>query len=331
MLVTGCSNEKEADEQWAHSDLSSYAAAFSRDGRYVLVGDTDAPARLWDIEENKVLYSWQNLPEAAGTTTLVGFSGNGKVAATVEQDTIVLWNMANGKPMIRLAFPVNIEAISLSEEGDYLLLALADRTAVYFDVIGNAVARIFEHDGANVNSPINQLINAVAISPSGKYGLTGGDDHTARLWNLETGKQLRMWKHENNVNIVAFYPKGGYVLTGAGNGQTHFWNMATGKEKYRLALSLWPQDLPLPNFPSFKTTTSAIDFSQDGRYLVTGHPSQKMCLWTVANGQKIDCWQVARRQALRPGVVIQAVSFSADGNAIYSEAGNGIGQKWRLR
>ena len=330
LTISACSNERESEEQWAHSTLSSYAAAFSPNGQHVLVGDTDAPARLWDIEKEKLVYTWQNNKET-GTTTVVGFSGDGKVAATVEQDVIVLWEVATGEPMMRLSFPVKIKAISLSQHGDYLLMALYDRTAVYFDVIANKVLQILEHDGKAVNSPINQLINAVAISPSGKYALTGGDDHTARLWRLENGKQLRSWKHENQVNIVGFYPKGGYVLTGAGNGQTHFWNMKTGKEKYILRDSIWPKKWPLPNFPAFKSTTSAFDFSPDNKLLVTGHPSQKICLWKVATGDKISCWQVARKKALRPGVVLQAVAFSPDGKAIYSESGNGIGQKWQIK
>ena len=285
---------------------------------------------MWDIEANKVVYSWQN-NEEVGTTTAVGFSADGKVAATSEQDVIVLWEVATGEPMLRLSFPVKIKSLALSQHGDYLLLALYDRTAVYFDVIDNRVLQIFEHEGKPVNAPINQLINAVALSPSGKYALTGGDDQTARLWRLETGEQISSWKHENSVNIVAFYPKGGFVLTGAGNGQTHFWNMETGEEEYILRTSIWPKELPLPNFPSFKTTTSAIDFSPDNKYLVTGHPSQKICVWEVANGENIECWQVARRQALRPGVVVQAIAFSPDGNSIYSESGNGIGQKWRFK
>lgn len=329
-LLVACSNERASDKQWEHSTLSSYAAAFSPNGKYVLVGDTDAPARLWDIQENKVLYTWQN-NEEVGTTTAVGFSGDGKVAATSEQDVIVLWEVATGEPMMRLSFPVKIKALALSQHGDYVLLALYDRTAVYFDVIENRVVQILEHDGKAVNSPINQLINTVAISPSGKYALTGGDDTTARLWKLETGKQLRSWKHETPVNIVTFYPKGGYVLTGAGNGQTHFWNIKSGEEKYPLRTSVWPKDMPLPNFPSFKSTTSAVDFSDDGKYLVTGHPSQKICLWKVATGDKLDCWQVARQQALRPGVVLQAVAFSGDGKSVYSESGNGIGQMWKIK
>ena len=329
-LLVACSNERASDKQWAHSDLSSYAAAFSPNGKYVLVGDTDAPARLWNIEENKVMYTWQNNKEV-GTTTAVGFSGDGKVAATSEQDVIVLWEVATGEPMMRLSFPVKIKSLALSEHGDYVLLALYDRTAIYFDVIANRVLQILEHDGKAVNSPINQLINTVALSPSGKYALTGADDTTARLWKLETGEQLRSWKHETPVNIVSFYPKGGYVLTGAGNGQTHFWNMKTGEKKYTLRTSAWPKEWELPDFPSFKTTTSAVDFSSDGAYLVTGHPSQRICLWQVSTGDKLDCWQVARKQALRPGVVLQAVAFSSGDKAVLSESGNGIGQKWNIK
>ncbi len=331
LLLTGCTAERPSDEQWEHSVLGSYAAAYSADGKYALVGDTDSPAKLWDLENNKVVYSWQNRPEEAGTTTAVAISEDSKVAATSEQDVIVLWDMSNGRPMIRLRFPVKIKSMALSKHGDYLLMALYDRTAVYFDVIENRVVKIFEHDGKAVNSPINQLINAVAISPDGKQILTGGDDQTARLWDIETGKELQQWKHTNAVNIVSFYPRGGYAYTGAGNGHTHFWNLKTGKKKYTLRSSPWPKDMALPDFPVFQTTTSAIDYSPDYKYIVTGHPSRRLCVWAVASGENKQCWQVARRQALRPGVVLQAVSFSPDGRSIHSESGNGIGQMWKIK
>ena len=56
-LLSACSSERQADKEWAHSELSSYAAAYSPNGKYVLVGDTDGPAKLWHIEKNRVIYS----------------------------------------------------------------------------------------------------------------------------------------------------------------------------------------------------------------------------------------------------------------------------------
>lgn len=330
LVLAACSSERQADKQWEHSEIGSYAAAYSPDGKYALVGDTDLPAKLWDIENNQIKYAWQNNTEA-GTTTLVAFSADSKVAATVESDTVVLWEVATGEPMMRVAYPVKVKAIALSKDGAHMLVALYDRTAIYYDVINNAVRRIFSHDGKPVNSPIDQLINAVALSPGGQYALTGGDDQAARLWDLNTGKLTRAWKHKNSVNLVAFSPDGNNILTGAGNDQTYVWDAKTGKQKYSLRTAAWPAEYPLPDFPSFKSTFSAIAFSRDGEKIVSGHPSQKICVWQTSDGKKLDCWQVSRRHALRPGVVLQAVAFSYDGKSIYSESGNGIGQMWYLK
>jgi WD40 repeat protein len=327
-LLVACSKEQPALAEWQHSDLGSYAAAFSPDRRYVLVGDTDHPAKLWDIDAAQIKYSWQNQAEQAGTTTDVAFSHDSKVAATVESKTVVLWDMASGEPMVRLAFPVTVKDIALSPKGDYALLALQDRTAVYFDVIANRVLQIFEHDGKTVNSPINQLINTVAISPDGQYALTGGDDYTARLWNLETGEQIQQWHHGNHVTLVSFDPLGGFVVTSAGNDQTRIWNLQSAELVAVLNTSPIAIDSNWSDFPVFQTTTTAIGYSKDGQYIVTGHPNQEICTWKAEDGSVIDCWLAPRRESLRPGVVLQALTFSQDGKVIFSESGNGLAQKW---
>ena len=330
-LLVACNSERPALQEWKHSQLGSYAAAFSPDRRYVLVGDTDQPAKLWDIEANKIKFAWQNKPDEAGTTTDVAFSHDGKVAATSESNTIVLWNMADGEPMVRLGFPVTIKDIALSPQGDYVLLALQDRTAVYFDVIANRVIHVFEHDGKAVNSPINQLINAVAISPDGQSALTGGDDNTARLWNLDTGAQLQQWQHGNDVSLVSFDPAGGFVVTAAGNDQTYIWNLTSAEQVAVLNTSPIPLGNAWSDFPVFQTTTTAIGYSADNQFIVTGHPNRQICTWQAKDGASVACWQAPRREALKPGVVLQAVTFSPDGTAIYSESGNGLAQKWQFQ
>jgi WD40 repeat protein len=327
-LLVACTSERPALKEWQHSHLGSYAAAFSPDKRYVLVGDTDMPAKLWDIEAGKIQFSWQNLPDEAGTTTDVAFSSDGTVAATCESNTVVLWNVADGKPISRLQFPVNIKDMAVADRGEYVLLALQDRTAVYFDVIANRVVQIFEHEGSPVNSPIKQLINTVALSPDGRMALTGGDDQTARLWDLSSGQQLQQWKHGSVVSLVSFNPQGDYVLTSAGNDQTRLWALPSGQQIAVLNTSPVDVDTVWGNLPVFKTTTTAVGYSADNRFIVTGHPNQEICTWRAKDGENLDCWQSPRRESLKPGVVLQAVTFSADGKTIYSESGNGLAQKW---
>jgi WD40 repeat protein len=48
-----------------------------------------------------------------------------------------------------------------------------------------------------------------------RYGHTvlGGDDGTARLWNVKTGKQLKNWDYGGRVYSVKFTPNGRHMLT----------------------------------------------------------------------------------------------------------------------
>jgi WD40 repeat protein len=69
----------------------------------------------------------------------------------------------------------------------------------------------------------------LAYSPDGKIILTGSWDHTARLWDIATGAQLRELKgHTDGIFSVAFSPNGKTVLTGSGDRTARLWDIRTG-------------------------------------------------------------------------------------------------------
>ena len=54
----------------------------------------------------------------------------------------------------------------------------------------------------------------MAFAPDGKHVLTGSRDLTARLWDVQSGKELRAFTgHATWVSSVAFSPDGMQVLT----------------------------------------------------------------------------------------------------------------------
>lgn len=331
LWISGCDSAPPIVSEWQHSE-GSYAASFSIDSQYLVTAGTDSEVRLWDLVQNRIAYSWQSAQQdEPSASQLVAFSHDAAVTASVEYDTVMLWHTATGEPLNRLVFPYRVRAIALSPKGDFLLLSLANRSAIYFDVSANLVRQIFEHDGAAVSSEINHMLHAVAISPDGKTALTGGDDRTARLWDLQSGELIYNWVHGNNVNLVAFDPQGEFALTAADNNHTHLWNLSSGQKHVTLRSSAWPDALPTPNFPLFFTTTTAVGFSEDGRFMVTGHAAERLCVWQMPMAQKQACWKVPRQYALTPGNVIQAVAFTADGRAIQSVGGNGWSQHWQWR
>ena len=70
------------------------------------------------------------------------------------------------------------------------------------------------------------IVFAVTFSPDGKTVVTGGDDNTARIWDL-AGKQLAVLEgHTDSVRSVAFDPDGTTLFTGSADKTVKAWRVS---------------------------------------------------------------------------------------------------------
>ena len=77
-------------------------------------------------------------------------------------------------------------------------------------------------------------VASAALSPDGRFVATGSWDHSAKIWDAESGRAIRKLDggHTGYVNAVEFSPTTAHateLLTASDDGTARLWNVETGK------------------------------------------------------------------------------------------------------
>jgi WD40 repeat protein len=98
--------------------------------------------------------------------------------------------------------------------------------------------------------------------------VTASTDRTARLWDVQTGKEIRRFiGHVDLLWSVAYSPNGKYIATASADGTARLWDAQTGEEMRR--------------YVGHTAAVENVAFSPDGKYLVTVSDDATARLWNT--------------------------------------------------
>ncbi|MEW6671387.1 MAG: caspase family protein [Thermodesulfobacteriota bacterium] len=196
------------------------AAAFSRDGKWIVSGDAANRIRLWDAASGRDVKSF------AGHTDkilCVAFSSDGRTIASAGRDkTVRLWDIESGREMRAFKnFRYHVNAVAFSPDDKRVFAGSSDNTAKLFEV----------QSGRQLQEWKDFAISSVAFSPDGRYALTSGFDGTPKLLAVATGERVMNFKgHKLNAYSAVFSPDGKRIITGSGDGTMRIWDVKSGLE-----------------------------------------------------------------------------------------------------
>src|SRR5262249_3063906 len=128
-----------------------------------------------------------------------------------------------GTPAWAAAFlPDGRRAVSAAQDGTVRLWGLPG-------VPGRVVGEVRRYEGHG------QAIGRAAVSPHGRYALSGGLGRgaTVVLWELASGLEVRRFAHPASVRFVTFAPDGKHFFSGAEDRVGRLWDVASGREVRR--------------------------------------------------------------------------------------------------
>jgi WD40 repeat protein len=85
----------------------------------------------------------------------------------------------------------------------------------------------------SVNAGHRNSVVTLAFSNNGKYFLSGSTDNTAKLWEIESGREIRTFRYSSTINYVTFSPDDKKVFIGNDANGLYIYETETGKEVAR--------------------------------------------------------------------------------------------------
>jgi len=129
------------------------------------------------------------------------------------------------------------------------------------EVVRNAGLRVLEGHSYGVVS--------VALRPDGRRAVSGSQDNTVRVWNLETGECLRVLVgHTGSVYSVALCPDGRRAVSGSQDHTLRVWDLDTGEYLRVLEGHAGP-----------------VALHADGRRAVSGSQDKTLRVWDLDTGR----------------------------------------------
>ena len=290
-------------EEWANTANWVSSIKYSPDGK-TLACTNDDTIIFWELATGKLL---RTLRGHDGFVERIAYSTDGETLVSGGADkTLKIWDVATGKLRRTLqGHAQGISSIAYSPDGK--TLASAETGSWNSSLSGDNAVKIWDVTTGKLLRALqghNKSVGLVAYAPDGKtlacaqaghWGSTVSEDKTVKIWDVATGKPLRILQgHTDGVTSIAYAPDSKTLALG-NDKDVELWEVATGQMRH--------------TFQGHTERVFSVSYAPDGKTLASGSYDKTVKLWDVATGQLLRTLQ-------GHGEYLSQVLYAPDGKTL---------------
>jgi WD40 repeat protein len=199
-----------------------------------------------------------------------------------------------------------------------------------------------------------EAVYSVAFTPDGKHVVSGSGDHTLKVWDSSTGKEIKSFGgptgHQNLVMSVSISPDGSLIASGGTDNTAKIWDfpgsaplrtlaksegasvLAVSPDGVKLAggdkdghVKIWnsADGKELFQLNGHRGPVTGLAFSGNGQLLISCGKDKTLRFWNPANGQSLGVIGAHTTE-------VHGLAVSPNNNALYSAGADGSLKFWAL-
>jgi WD40 repeat protein/serine/threonine protein kinase len=246
----------------------------------------------------------------------VALCPDGHTAVTGSADgSLIRWDLRTGLPVHKFeGHSGEVHGPAVSPDGRLMLSGENDGHIILWSLGDGSIVRRLEGHAPDAETvaaspaPPKVGVWTLAFSPDGRTALSGSDDHTMKLWDIETGQCLRTFRHRDSVGTVLFLPDGKRALSACHDHTMRLWDLSNPDE-------------PLRSFEGHEDAVNSVALLPGAERAVSGSFDGRIGFWDLSKTEP---------EALVPahGGWVWRVAVSADGRTLVSGGADGTVRLW---
>jgi WD40 repeat protein len=143
-----------------------------------------------------------------------------------------------------------------------------------------------------------KAVRTLAIDPGGSFLVSGSNDRTVKIWEINTGNLIKTGiGHTGSAIALAISPNGELFASGSGDNTIKLWELKTGKLRFTLR--------------GHTGWVNALAFHPKGNMLVSGGADKTIALWNLETQELIGTFYGHTS-------TVRSLSISPQGNMLIS-------------